>query len=58
MIRATLAIILVALAVALDSLAAAYLPTGYARGLSVLGPLTAFAAIAWAFVPNRKRTGS
>jgi hypothetical protein len=56
--RAALAIILVALALALDLLAAPYLPTGHARGLSVLVPLTAFAAIAWAFVPNRNRTRS
>jgi hypothetical protein len=58
MLRATLAIILVSLALTLDALAAAYWPTGYARGLSVVGPVTAFAAIAWAFVPNRKRTRS
>jgi hypothetical protein len=56
MLRAALAIILVALALALDTLAAAYLPTGYARGLSVLAPLAAFAAVAWVFVPSRKRT--
>jgi hypothetical protein len=58
MLRATLAIILVTAAVAVDWLAAAYLPGGYARGLSVLGPLTAFAAVAWAFVPSRNRTRS
>ena len=55
MLRAIVAIIFVGLAVALDALTAAYLPSGYTSGLAVLVPLTGFAAIAWAFVPNRNR---
>jgi len=56
MLRVTVAIIVVALALALDALAAAYLSPGYTIGLSLLVPLTAFAAVAWAFVPNRNRS--
>jgi hypothetical protein len=55
MLRAIVAIIFVGLAVALDALAAIYLPSGYRSGLAVLLPLTAFAAVAWAFVPSRNR---
>jgi len=55
MFRVTVAIIVVALALALEALSAAYLPAGYTIGLSLLVPLAAFAAVAWAFVPDRRR---
>src|SRR5262249_24833118 len=55
MLRLTVAVIAITLALALDVLAAAYLPPGYTIGLSLLVPLAAFAAIAWGFMPTRSR---
>ena len=52
MLRVTVAIIVVALALSLEALAAAYLSPGYTIGLSLLVPLAAFAAVAWAFAPS------
>jgi hypothetical protein len=54
MLRATVAVVIITLGSTLEAVAAAYLPAGYTTGLSVLVPLTAFAAVAWAFVPSRK----
>jgi hypothetical protein len=58
MLRAAIAIIFIALAYAFDPVAAAFLPPGYRGGLSVIMPLAAFAVLAWAFVPDGKRTPS
>jgi hypothetical protein len=58
MLRAAIAIIFVALAYTFDPVAAAYLSPGYWSGLAFLMPLAAFALLAWAFVPNGKRTRS
>ena len=54
MLRAAVVVIIATLGCTLEAVAAAYLPAGYTTGLSVLVPLTAFAAVGWAFVPSRK----
>ena len=36
-------------------LAAGHLPPNYSAGAAFLAPLIGFAAVAWAFVPDRKR---
>jgi hypothetical protein len=58
MLRAAVAIIIVTLAFTFEAIAAAWLPPSYTIGLSLFVPLAAFAAVAWAFVPNRKGMAS
>ena len=55
MLRAISAIVFLVLAYTVPMLAVEHLPPNYASGAAVLVPLVGFAAVAWAFVPERKR---
>jgi hypothetical protein len=53
--RAIGAIVFLVLAYTVRTLAVEHLPANYAAGAAFLVPLIGFAAVAWAFVPERKR---